>query len=232
MQRILSAHAARTGALRDADHLPTPRAARQALIDARASTSVLERLALPETLIDLVPGELGDLERFEQQGQMALSAFASGLTATASLSLGGFDTHANHDRDQVRQIVKLLGGVDYLIAEAERQGLADKLYVVCVSDFARGPHYNGENANAGKDHWPITSLFACGPGIVGDRSVGATDGAQLGRKLDPATLQPSDAGVKLAPHHVHRALRRLAGIDAHPLSMRYPLPGEDLPLFT
>ena len=47
---------------------------------------------------------------------MALATFTSGLTAVASVVLGGFDTHGNHDRAQARQGLKLLGGVDYIIA--------------------------------------------------------------------------------------------------------------------
>ncbi len=64
----------------------------------------------------------------------------------------------------------LLWGVDFLMEEAKKAGIDGQLIVVGASDFGRGPFYNGDGDGAGKDHWPITSLFAMGPGIAGGRS--------------------------------------------------------------
>jgi len=228
--RITRFQRERGDALRTQQHLPAIERSMAGLLDARASTHVLDRLALPE-LVTLANGDLGDMEGFMRQGQLALAAFGSGLTATATLSFGGFDTHGNHDRDQVGKVVKLLGGIDFILDQAAALGLDGRLYVVVSSDFGRGPAYNGMGDGSGKDHWPISSLFALGPGIAGDRVVGATDDGQLARPVDPGTLQPSDAGVKIGPEHVHRALRRLAGVHEHELAVRYALPGADLPLF-
>ncbi|MDD9938563.1 MAG: Tat pathway signal protein, partial [Myxococcales bacterium] len=83
----------------------------------------------------------------------------------------------------------------------------------------------------GKDHWPITSMFALGPGIAGNRMIGGTDNDQLARRVDPDSLELSDDGIKLGPEHVHRALRAIAGMDDAPFMGEYPLPGEDLALF-
>ena len=103
-----------------------------------------------------------------------------------------------------------------------------------ASDFGRGPFYNDDGEGAGKDHWPITSAFAMGPGIAGDRVVGGTTADQRARLVEPGSLAVVDGadgvdGVKLKPEHVHHALRVLAGIDESVTP--YPLAHETLPLF-
>jgi len=229
-ERIARMQRERAQAQRERQRLPALRESMRALADAKAGAAVLDRLVLPEP-VQLNVGPLNDLQGFMQQAQTALATFTSGLTAVASVVLGGFDTHGNHDREQARQVLKLLGGIDYILAEAERQGLIDNLYVVVTSDFGRGPHYNGENDGAGKDHWPVTSLLAFGPGITGDRTIGATDEASLARSIDPGSLALDNDGVKITPELVHLALRRVAGVADHELSTRYALPGETAPLF-
>jgi len=230
MNRIANMQRERAEAQRARQRLPAIGESMRALADAKAGASVLDRLSLPEA-VQLGIGPLGDLQGLMQQTQTALATFTSGLTAVASVVLGGFDTHGNHNRDQTRQVLKLLGGIDYVLAEAERQGLSDSLNVIVTSDFGRGPHYNGENDGAGKDHWPVTSMLAFGPDIVGGRTIGATDGEALARPIDPGSLALDDAGMKITPELVHLSLRRVAGIADHELSARYPLPGEAMPLF-
>lgn len=231
MRRIAQFQRDRVEALRDRQHLPTLRRSMQELLDARASTAVLEQIQMPETEVDIGPGELGAQERFMRQAQILISAFKSGLSATGSIRMGGFDTHGTHDRNQTRMLLQLLGGIDYLIAEAGREGLGDQLYVVVTSDFGRGPHYNGAGDNDGKDHWPISSMFALGPGIPGDRVVGATDEAQLALRVDPDSLDLDNKGVKIGPSDIHRALRKLAGLGDEAYDQLYPLAGVDMRLF-
>jgi uncharacterized protein (DUF1501 family) len=185
-------------------------------------------LTLPPSLVDL--DGLDDLERMERQAQLALAGFQSGVAVSATINLGGFDTHANHDRDQARQIVKLLAGIDFLITGAELAGIIDRMFIVVGSDFGRGPLYNSDRDNAGKDHWPITSMLAMGPGIPGDRVIGATDGGQRAMRIDANSLTVvTDGGSPLIPETVHRALRRVAGIDG--IAADYPLAGQDVALF-
>lgn len=228
MERIVRAQQARLEALQKAQRLPAYQRAYAQLASARLGVADLARVQLPEVLVDI--DDYSDLERLLRQAQFAVAAFKSGMAVTATLNLGGFDTHANHDTEQHRQVLKLLGGIDFLMSEAEREGLAGKLYVVVASDFARGPLYNSERDNAGKDHWPVTSMFVMGPGVPGDRVIGATDAEQQAVHVDAASLQPvSEGGVKLSPEIVHRALRRMAGVEA--MDSKYPLPGDDLDLF-
>jgi uncharacterized protein (DUF1501 family) len=111
--------------------------------------------------------------------------------------------------------------------------LGGNVVVVAASDFGRGPFYNGDGDGAGKDHWPVTSMFAMGPGIPGNRVVGGTTADQRARLVDPGSLAVVDGvdgvdGVRIRPEHVHHALRQVAGVD----DSLYPLPGNTLPLFS
>jgi uncharacterized protein (DUF1501 family) len=230
MDRITARLRERAGLQRERQYLPPLQRSMDALRAARETTAQLADLVVADTLVDL-PGGLDDLERFERQVQLSYAAFASGLSVCASVTLGGFDTHGNHDRDQARQLWKLLGGVDFALRHAADKGLADKLYIMVTSDFARGPDYNGTGDGSGKDHWSITSMLAFGPGVRGNRVVGATNDEQRPRKLDPGSLALDDAGVALGPAHIHRGLRKLAGVDTTELAGSYPLLGDDMPIF-
>jgi uncharacterized protein (DUF1501 family) len=127
--------------------------------------------------------------------------------------------------------MQLLGAVGFALDEAERAGLKDRTYVLVTSDFGRGPYYNGEGNGSGKDHWPITSMLAFGPKIAGNRVIGDTDDDQRALAVDPDTLALNRDGVVLSPEHVHRALRKLAGIAGGELDRDFPISGESLPLF-
>jgi uncharacterized protein (DUF1501 family) len=231
MERITRYQRERMEALGVSERLPRIQRAVGALYFARTGDLGLDRLNLPAQLLTL-PGGLGDLQQTLQQIQISLAAFKAGLAVAVNLNLGGFDTHGNHDRDQVRQLAKLLRAVDYLMEEAQGQGLAGSLNVVVGSDFGRGPGYNGTGQGSGKDHWPITSMMAMGPAFAGGRLIGGTDERYRAREVDGTSLQPSPSGgVRLQPSHVHRALRRAAGVDTAEVVRRFPLSGVDLPIF-
>lgn len=225
--RISRFQSERLKALQAKAQLKQPRAAMGSLQLARAADGELSRLALPDQLIDLPGNDLNDLERFMQQSQIAIHAFKSGLGVSAALGLGGFDTHANHDRDQREQQAKLLGGIDYLMTYAEQQGLADQIVVVVGSDFARTP-YNDQN---GKDHHPITSVFAMGPGIPGDRVIGGTTPDRLPLGIDSSLATQQSGGTIITPAHINQALRRVAGVGEGDIAATYPLVGNELALF-
>ena len=74
-------------------------------------------------------------------------------------------------------------------------------------------------------------MMVAGPGVAGDRVIGSTDGGFKANKIDPGTLQPADGGIKLQPNHVHKALRKLGGLNGSPVTSPFELPGEDVPLF-
>lgn len=63
-----------------------------------------------------------------------------------------------------------------------------------------------------------------GPGIVGNRVIGATDEKQQLHQVNPETLAiDKPSGIRIRPEHIHHALRELANIQDHPSSQRFPL---------
>ena len=59
-----------------------------------------------------------------QQAQLTVLAFKTGVAVSADLFLGGFDTHADHDRDHEWLLGNLTRAVDYLWDYAEAHGVA------------------------------------------------------------------------------------------------------------
>ncbi len=221
--RIRAAQAARLEQGRKNALLPRMRQSRADLQAARITDRDLQALKLPEQLVQLGGYQLGSLQRAEQQAQIALAAFKGGISASVNLNIGGFDTHANHDRDQPEKIAMVWGLIDFLMREAEAQGLRDDLVVLVGSDFARGPNYNNERDTAGKDHWSIGSFLALGKGIKGNRVVGETTSEQRPRGLDPDTLQVSDTASPMSVEQIHLAFRQQLQLQG--LGQDYPLAG-------
>ena len=145
----------------------------------------------------------------------------TGMACASDLYLGGFDTHANHDRIHEPLLTHLTGAIEYLWQQAELRGVADRLVVVVASDFGRTPHYN---ADAGKDHWPIGSVLVMERGATwGNRVVGLTDEGHNAFRINPNTLQRDDRnGTIIYPKHVHKALRRYLGIENHANQQGFP----------
>ncbi len=156
----------------------------------------------------------------EDQAAVALAAFRAGLGVSVQMRTGGFDTHGNHDANHIPRLAMVLRAVDFIWAQAETMGLADKIIVVVGSDFGRTPGYNGGN---GKDHWSVNSMFAMGAGIPGNTVIGASDAGHLPLTINPQTLAVDPNGVRLRPEHVHAALRKLAGIQSDSFSLQFPL---------
>ncbi len=213
--RILAAQERRRQTLLAQDLVPKARASVERLFQARFGNDEITRL------VEALPKEKAN-DGLPRQAQLAMAAFKAGVAKTASLSIGGFDTHGDHDNRQGAALGALLAGVDFAWDEAERQGVAGELVVVVGSDFGRTPRYND---GQGKDHWSITSMLLMGKGIPGDRVIGATNERQEAMNVDPQTLAVVDSGgVRLRPAHVHRALRKLAGLETDPVaSQRFPI---------
>ena len=194
--------------------LPRRQRAQSMLYAAQLNSKALQRVA-PYISKEMAEG------RFPQQAEIALAAFKAGVCVSANLSIGQFDSHANNDRDQMQLIPELLAGIDELLRRAEDLQIRDKLVVVIQSEMGRRPIYNKGN---GKDHWSIGSAMFLGPGIQGNRVIGATDEEQFLVPVDVDTLAENrDAGIRIRPEHIHVALRELAGIDSHAASEQFPL---------
>ncbi|WP_437643256.1 DUF1501 domain-containing protein [Sorangium sp. So ce362] len=222
MKRILEARQARHGVKLEQQRLPHVKQAMSTLFTSRVGQNELKQL------IQFLPEEF-ERESLRRQAQVALAAYRAGICVSANLTIGGFDTHGNHDDNHIPRLGQICDGVDFLLTAAEEQGIADRIVIVVGSDFGRTPGYNEGN---GKDHWNITSMMLVGAGIPGNRVIGATDDRHNPLEVDPVTLEPREGGVRITPGHVHKALRKLASIADDPLVQRFPLSEEeDLPLF-
>lgn len=223
---IAAAREERAGATFAAQELPRYQRSLDSLMTARSGASDLKLLqeVLP------VPNANANFRKCE----LIIAAYKAGIAVSANLSMGSFDTHSNHDNDHRAAMNSLLRVVNFLWAEAARQGVDDKLVVLLSSDFGRTPAYNG---NGGKDHWSVSSMIALGNGIPGDRVVGLTSDGHTLVPLDKATLtapaENPDDGVRIEPMHVHRAMRRLMDVEGSDLDLAFPLGTEadDLPIF-
>ncbi len=187
-----------------------------------------DQLEQPETYAGANYTYYSDLRR---QAQLTVLAFKTGVAVSADLWLGGFDTHAYHDRDHDWLLGNLTDSVDFLWDYAEEHGVDDRLVVVLGSDFGRT---NAYNAKYGKDHWPIGSYVIMEKNQPWtNRVVGETDERHFAHRINPATLERHDReGTILYPKHVHKALRRYLGIEHTPAALRFPFNNtEDFPFF-
>jgi len=240
---IQQASAARLDDLDNAQYLPRIKAALSKL-----KTSRVTNVALQDFVDNLNSTELRPANTFRSyksyqmyfQGSVALSAYATGATAAAHISLSSFDTHSLHDENHHIRLMDLFEGIDAIVKEAEVRNLSDRIVVVIGSDFGRTNKYN-TNASPGKNHWPITSMMFMGNNtqvIRGNRVIGSTDSLHKANTIDPVTLQDLAAdnpnGVRITPAHIHRALRRLAGVDtSSAASSDFPLlTNEDIDFFS
>jgi hypothetical protein len=198
---------------------------------AKNGQPLLDRLAanIPTTLVDYFDSD-GEWNPLLRQAQIALAAYKSGLCVSCDLVSWGFDTHANHDVDQGTAMRRLQNGIEFLWAEAERQGIADKLKVLVSSDFGRTPEYNdGE----GKDHWPVGSaVFMQKNAAWANRVIGSTSANHETLAIDPVSFQASANGIVLQPKDIQQSMRKLAGIDQHPLSLQFPLDTQEMDFFS
>ncbi len=176
---------------------------------------------------------LPDLDAFStglgRQGAVALAGYTAGLTVSANLTTGGFDTHGAHDETHAAALTGLTTGLNEIWEEVERRGLTEKVTIVVGSDFGRTPGYN---EGMGKDHWPVTSMMLMGAGVAGNRVIGGSDRGHRPMPVDPVTLEPAETGLTLTPAHVHRALRALAGVDGSLFEQTFGIETELLPILT
>lgn len=159
--------------------------------------------------------------------QLTLAAFKAKLSVSANL--WWMLDPAVTDAAQVENFNDWTARFDVLMDEIEAFGLDNSVILVASSGGGRTPMYLDEQM---KGHWSVGSMLLLGPGIPGNRIIGGTDENLRGLPLDPSTLEPNPTGVRLRPAHIHRALRRLAGIEASAEAKAFPLDAEDLPLFS
>jgi len=220
---IARAQGDREVALLERQGLPRIRQSMSTLFTSRSGSNELKNLTqyLPETF---------SANRIGEQAQLALAAFRAGVCVSANLSMGGFDTHGDHDNSHFARLQELTEGIDILWSEAEAQGVADRVFVAIGSDFGRTPGYNDGN---GKDHWPVTSMMFQGAGVPGNRVIGSSsDRHQAGGiNLDNLAVDNSEDATHLEPGHICQAIRKLANQDDSELAAAFPIENQMVPLF-
>jgi hypothetical protein len=224
---LRAATQARDLRLAEASTLPRTRRAFEQILTARSGALENRFVEISEVLQGATGGR-GFARGLADTAAGVLALMSSGATAAAHLSLGGFDTHTNHDdlnQGQRPALSSLLQGLDYIVdaAAADATLSARGLVVVVGSDFGRTRYNDG----GGKDHWPITSMMVLGVGaaeqlFTGGRVIGGTtptgqNGVEaLSVKIDAGRAVVTEAGdpsgFKLTAGHVHYALRRAIGL--------------------
>jgi hypothetical protein len=195
--------------------LPKIRESMRTLFTARSGANELKQLQqyLPDPLPD------GEIAR---QAAVAIAAFRAGICVSANLGVGGFDTHGDHDNSHFPRLQAITEGLDFIMEEAARQGVQDRVFIAVGSDFGRTPGYNDGN---GKDHWPVSSMMFMGAGVPGNRVIGQSD--------ERHNALPSDElGVNMEPGHIANAIRRLAGLDQHDFAAMFPIDMEAASIFS
>lgn len=207
--------------LADESLLETSHRARTAYMNALQSSDALSQFAelLPDS------NELSSISqgnRLISQAHYALLAFKAGVSVSADLVEGGYDSHADNDTQQFKLLGELTDALNYVWDFAEAIDIADRLIVVVGSDFSRTPHYNSGN---GKDHWPVGSYLIMEKGVpYTNRVIGKTDEGQNAFALDIGTMNVAQqGGVKLLPAHVQKALRRYLGLETSTVTQAFPL---------
>ena len=189
-QRLASARDLLPAQARNREFHRSAFAAADGLAAFAAALPTNDQLEQPERYQGANHNYYSDLRR---QARLTVLAFKTGVAVSADLWLGGFDTHAYHDRDHDWLLGNLTGAVDFLWDYAEEHGIADRLVVVMGSDFGRT---NAYNAKYGKDHWPIGSYVIMEKNQPWtNRVVGSTDERHF---ASGSTPQPSKATTEAA----------------------------------
>lgn len=152
-------------------------------------------------------------ESLEPQIDVAINALQQNISKAVLLQADGWDTHQNTAL-QSGLYQQLFASLSALAAGLTRANLQDKTVVVVVSEMGRTPRLNGA---MGKDHWPVTSALCFGPGILGNRTLGASSDSlesqpislQTGARLDGAM-----GGVQLQSGNLLAELLETVGVDS------------------
>jgi hypothetical protein len=139
---------------------------------------------------------------------LALKLLNNDLVTCVNMGLGGFDTHANQDRQLSTLLPPFDVALTAFVKELRKSKKLESTLIVLYSDFGRTAKING---SAGRDHWPVGGAMILGGNIDGARAVGGTTGDLLAQDFDPATGNAvrEGNGQQLTPKHLGAAVVRL-----------------------
>jgi uncharacterized protein (DUF1501 family) len=162
-------------------------------------------------------GARGRTLLLDSQVDLALDALERGISQSVMLNTRlGWDTHdTNTDQAGFHEttfagLTKLLDGLCARPGLTAGSKMIDDTVVVCFSEFSRTPKLN---ANAGKDHWPVTSAMVMGAGVKGGRSLGASTAGVEPDTVDFHTGARSASGRVCMSSHFVAGVLKLCGVD-------------------
>lgn len=121
---------------------------------------------------DLYGIEAGSADRFGKMCLMARRMVERGVRYV-QLICGGWDAHGDCKGNHLSQGAKVDQPIAGLLADLKQRGLLETTQVVWIGEFGRTPIRQGTN---GRDHHPYGfSAWMAGGGIVGGKTIGATD---------------------------------------------------------
>ncbi len=140
--------------------------------------------------------------KFGQSCLLATRLIQAGVRF-ATVSFGGWDTHANNFRNCKDNLLPQLDqGLAALFNTLEERGLLESTAVFVTGEFGRTPKIN---ARAGRDHWPRAfSVLLGGGGFRGGQVLGASDEKAM-----------APAGEPFTPEQVAATFYHSLGIDFH-----------------
>ncbi len=140
---------------------------------------------------DAIRNEYG-IHEAGQRMLMARRLVESGVRFV-SMTYGGWDHHANIQREITRQVPNFDQAYAALIRDLDRRGMLDKTLVMVSSEFGRTPKINKD---AGRDHWPrVFSIVFAGGGFKRGFVYGASDPTGGEPDHDPLTVENMAATV-------------------------------------
>ena len=162
----------------------------------------------------------GRRSALKDQAPVAAAALASGLTASASLNMGDFDTHGLNDPNQFPLLGDLLEGIHFLIEALEHYGIANKTTILVVSDIGRLPFYN---ATGGKDHSAVGGQMVIHPksSRLGGKVFGETTSKFELQPIDLFSGKAHQGGTQLNVKHCLKAMRQVLDIEGSNLARQY-----------
>jgi hypothetical protein len=137
------------------------------------------------------------------QGVLAARRLVESGVRFVTISLGGWDTHANNfDRLSKQLLPSLDQTLSALVDDLDARGLLDSTIVYCAGEFGRTPKIN---KNAGRDHWARSmAVVLAGGGIKRGYVHGSTDAQGMAPVAEPCT-----------PDDICATIFHCLGIDPH-----------------
>lgn len=157
---------------------------------------------------------------FGSQLDTALGVLRLGLARCVTVSPPiNWDTHTDSDNQQSPMWDALFASLDRFLATlantpaqsgSSSASLADDTTLVVMSEMARTPRLNSD---AGRDHWPFTSVLIVGRRVTGGRVVGGYDDGYRGLGIDPKTGELDPSRPSPSPAQLGATLLAMADLD-------------------